>query len=84
MNVSKSDFTKTAADMLRKEKKYRSESTDIFWILPLKTDLTEITLYFSALWTKPPNNGSLSFLLLGASKDEGLALVLAAVNEATE
>ena len=42
-----------------------------------------VTLYLSALQTKPPNSGSLSFLSLGASKDEGLALALAAVNGAT-
>lgn len=38
---------------------------------------------FSALRTKPANTGSLSFLSLGASKDEGLALALAVVNGAT-
>lgn len=91
--VSSSDLTKTAADMLRYAKEIYnsiSHSTDIFWILSLKMNvekgelsLFNPTMYFSALRTKPPNSGSLSFLSLGASKDEGLALVLAAVNGAT-
>lgn len=55
--------------------------TDVF----LKIDIENTTPAMSpdALRTYPPKSGSSSFLSLGASKDEGLALALAAVNGAT-